>query len=159
MQNAAPPNNNRNFGNRAFNSNGSNQNTFGNSFSDRFDQSNQNFYDDFDLNEFAKNINNFDRPGNNRPGNFGGRQDFGGGSSGSGSDNFGNSNWKTFNPRSGNTSFGTNNRFNNGNNGNNSQNFQNNEDTRSGHHCIHMRGLPYYTDEMDVFNVSRTELK
>lgn len=28
------------------------------------------------------------------------------------------------------------------------------DDNRTGQHCIHMRGLPYYTDEMDVFNVS-----
>lgn len=152
MQNSGPSN--RGFGNRSFNSNGGNQNNFGTSFqNDRFDQSNQNsngnFYDDFDLNEFSKNINNFDRPGNNRS-NFNARQDFGGNDN-----NFGTLNWKgsgQFNQRGGNNSFGsTNNRF---NSGNNNRSFQNNEDTGSGQHCIHMRGLPYYTDEMDVFNVS-----
>lgn len=157
MQNAGQPNN-RNFGNRPFNQmdgggggGASNANT------------NSNFYDDFDLNEFAKNINtldrlvNINRNTNNRP-NFAGN---------SGNDNnFGNSNWMrnqgggggggggsggggaAFNPRGGNiNSFGGSNRgFNNDG--------SDQDDNRSGQHCIHMRGLPYYTDEMDVFNVS-----
>lgn len=159
MQNSGPSNN-RGFGNRPFNSDGGNQNNFGGSFqNDRFEQANQNsngnFQDDFDLNEFSKTI---DRPGNNRL-NFNARQDFGG------NDNsFGNSNWKgqnqnQFNQRGGgNNSFGsTNNRFNNS--GNSNRNFQSNEEISSGQHYIHMRGLPYYTDEMDVFNVSSNENK
>lgn len=158
MQNSGPSNN-RAFGNRSFNSNGGNQNNIGNPFqNDGFDQNNQNsdgnFYDDFDLNAFSKNINQFDRSGNNRL-NFNAIQDFDGNDN-----NFANSNWKghnQFNQRGGNNSFGsTNDHF---NSGNNNRNFQNNEDTRSGQHCIHMRGLPYYTDEMDVFNVSLNEIR
>lgn len=150
--------NNQNFGNRSYNSNDGNQNSFSNLFgNDRFEQNNQNtngnFYDDFDLNEFSKSIsNNFDRQANNR--NFNTRQEFGGNSNND--NNFGDSNWKSqqnqFNSRGGNNSSGnTNDRF------NNNRNFQNNQDTRSGQHCIHMRGLPYYTEEMDVFNVGFTE--
>lgn len=154
-----PPN--RNFGNR----NG-NQNNFGNAFSnDRFEQLNQstnsNFYDDFDFNELTRDIGNLDRPGNR---NFNTRKNFQ-----CNDDNFGNpnmnfNNQKQFNPRGGNMNlFGgngnggggsgsgggnSNNRF------NDNRNFQNQDDQGSGQHCIHMRGLPYYTDEMDVFNVS-----
>lgn len=143
MQNAGQPNN-RNFGNRSFNpvdgNGGGNSNT------------NSNFYDDFDLNEFAKNINTLDRLVNlNR--NPNNRQNFAGNS---GNDNnFGNSgNWMrnqggpAFNsPRGGNmSSFGGSSRgFNNDG--------SDQDDNRTGQHCIHMRGLPYYTDEMDVFNV------
>lgn len=152
MQNAGPPNN-RNFGNRLFNSNnggGGGGNAFQN---DRFEPNNQNingnFYDDFDLNEFAKNLIGFDRANN-------GRQDFGGNrnfnnrqDSGNNDSFFGSSNWNSSSSNNLlNSRGGTNNRF-----SNNNRNFANNDDSPSGQHCIHMRGLPYYTDEMDVFNV------
>ncbi|XP_055300954.1 heterogeneous nuclear ribonucleoprotein F-like [Sitodiplosis mosellana] len=169
MQNSGQPNN-RNFGNRSFNSNngGGNGGNGGNSFSndrDRFDQNNQNangnFYEDFDLNEFAKNLIGF---GNDSRQDFGGNRNFNNRQQDSGGNNdfFGNSNWKgsnnQFNSRGGDGGGGsgggssvggggggTNNRF------NNNRNFVSNDDTLSGQHCIHMRGLPYYTDEMDVF--------
>lgn len=146
MQNAGQSNN-RNFGNRSFNAmdggggggGGTNANT------------NSNFYDDFDLNEFAKNINTLDRLVNLNRNNTNNRQNFPGNS---GNDNnFGNSNWMrnqgpAFNSRGGNmNSFGGSSRgFNN--------DCSDQDDNRTGQHCIHMRGLPYYTDEMDVFNVS-----
>lgn len=160
MQNSGPPNN-RNFGDRSFNA----KDGFSN---DRFDQNNQtsNFYDDFDLNEFAKNINTLDRLVNTSR-NFNSRQNFPGNSGNSGNssnsghsgndNNFGSPNWmrnqNNFNnSRGGNmNSFGggSNNRFNH-----DDRNVSNQDDGRSGQHCIHMRGLPFYTDEMDVFNVS-----
>lgn len=79
--------------------------------------------------------------------------------------NFGNANWmrnqnNSFNSRGGGSvgsgdGGGNMNLF--GNNGPNdhfsNDNFPNDDDARTGQHCIHMRGLPYYTDEMDVFNV------
>lgn len=155
MQNSTPLNN-RNFGNRSYNSNDSTPN-FGNLLPEINQLTNSNFYDDFDLNEFSKNVNNFDRPGNNR--NFSNRQNF----SGNDDRNLGNSNWRNqsnqFNNSRGtnlNTFGGANNdRF---NNDHNDRNFSNQDNGRSGQHCIHMRGLPYYTDEMDVFNVSFIQL-
>lgn len=153
--------NNRNFGNRSFNSNNGGGGRNGNSFqNDRFEQNNQNsngnFYEDFDLNEFAKNLIGFERALNDNRQDFGGNRNFNNRQQDSGNNDnnfFGNSgNWNSsnggpnnqFNPRG-----GTNNRFNN-----NRNNFSSNDDTPSGQHCIHMRGLPYYSDEMDVFNVS-----
>lgn len=156
MPNTGPPNN-RNFGNR-------NGNNFGNSFSnDRFDQMNQgtnsNFYDDFDFNELSRDVGNLDRQGGNNRNPFNARKNFQGNFNDD--NNFGNSNMnfnnqnKQFNPRGGNMnqfSGNSNERF---NNDNNSRNFMTQDDPpTSGQHCIHMRGLPYYTDEMDVFNVS-----
>lgn len=140
MQNAGQSNN-RNFGNN-----------FGGGGGGGNGNTNSNFYDDFDLNEFAKNINTLDRLVNmNR--NTNNRQNFGGNP---GNDNnFGNSNWMrnqgppAFNSRGGNmNSFGGSSR------GFNNDCSNDQDDNRSGQHCIHMRGLPYYTDEMDVFNVS-----
>lgn len=156
MQNAGPLNN-RNFGNRSFNAmdncDGGGGGGNGNA--------NSNFYDDFDLNEFAKNINTLDRLVNmNR--NTNNRQNFNPGNMGN-DNNFGNPNWMrnqgppAFNQRGGNMNMnsfgGTSRGFNN-----DCSNDQDN-DSRSGQHCIHMRGLPYYTDEMDVFNVSFIRLK
>lgn len=140
------PQNNRNFGNRSFNDGFSNQNN-----------QSGNFYDDFDLNEFTKNITTLERLVNNNRGNFNSRQNFP--TNSSSDNNFGSPNWMRnqdsgFSPRGGNmNTFGagrTNTRFNT----TEDRNFSNQEDGRSGQHCIHMRGLPYYTDEMDVFNVS-----
>lgn len=152
-----PPNNRNNFGNnRSFNP----MDGAGNS------NSNSNFYDDFDLNEFAKNINQLDRLVNmNR--NTNNRQNFGGNDN-----NFGNPNWTRnqgapqFNSRGGgnnmNSFGGPNQRGGGGGGGGGSSggsgfcnDFSDQDnDNRSGQHCIHMRGLPYYTDEMDVFSVS-----
>lgn len=149
--------NNRSFGNRPFNN--GNQTNFGNS---------NNFYDDFDLNELAKSVNNFDRPGSNNR-NMNTRSDFPNNSNtgnnfaanwnmnrndfkNQNSQNNQNNQNNQFGQRSGNfNNFGTNNRF---KNDNSNRNFMSQDDDRSGQHCIHMRGLPYYTDEMDVFNVS-----
>lgn len=159
MQNSS---NNRNFNRMPNSRNGANNfpNVFFNN--DRFNQNNQNsndnFFEDFDLNELSRNLNNFDRPGSSQQ-NMGGNRkllDFGNANS----DFIGN--LLQFNSRGnggdpGNNSFGgynggggANNRF---NNNTNNRNFSGNNETRSGQHCIHMRGLPYYTDEMDVFNV------
>lgn len=162
------PSNNRNFGNR-----NDNQNTFGNPFtSDRFQMNqvtNSNFYDDFDFNEMSRDISNLDRHGgnsgnggnggnggNNR--NFNPRKNF---QNNFNDDSFGNSsmNFNNQNARGGNNNMNafsgnSNDRFNNGNNGNNGRNMNNDDDQQGGQHCIHMRGLPYYSDEMDVFNVS-----
>lgn len=156
MQNAGQANN-RNFGNRSFNAIDGGAGGGGNG------NANSNFYDDFDLNEFAKNINtldrlvNLNRNTNNRqnfnPGNSGNDNNFGGGGGG-------NSNWMrnqgapTFNSRGGGGG-GNMNSFGGSSRGfNNDCSNDQDQDNRSGQHCIHMRGLPYYTDEMDVFNVS-----
>lgn len=156
MQNAGQLNN-RNFGNNFGGGNGGGGNGAGGGGNGN---SNSNFYDDFDLNEFAKNINTLDRLVNlNR--NPNNRQNFPGNSSND-SNNFGNSNWMrnqggppAFNSRGGNmNSFGGSSRGGFNNDCSNDQ-----DDNRSGQHCIHMRGLPYYTDEMDVFNVSFFQLK
>lgn len=139
---------NRNFGgNRSFGSN--------DGFSNQNNQSG-NFYEDFDLNEFAKNINTLDRLVNSSRGNFNSMQNFG---TNPANDNFGNSNRmrnpnNSFNSRGGNTNMNSFGGGSNNRNTNNERNFSNQDDGRSGQHCIHMRGLPYYSDEMDVFNVS-----
>lgn len=153
MQNAGQSNN-RNFGNRSFNAMDGCGSGGGAGVGGGNGNANSNFYDDFDLNEFAKNINTLDRLVNlNR--NTNNRQNFNPGSSGNDNNFSGNANWMrnqgppAFNSRGGNV-----NSF-----GGTSQGFNNDcsndqDDNRSGQHCIHMRGLPYYTDEMDVFNVS-----
>lgn len=127
-----------------FNSGPSNNRNFGNT---NQKPNTKNFYDDFDLNEFAKNINTLDRLVNiNR--NMNTRHNFTGNSGNSSNDNSWSRNQDMgFNARVSNTnSFGgSNQRFNNDGD---------QDDNRSGQHCIHMRGLPYYSDEMDVFNVS-----
>lgn len=163
VPNVGPPNS-QNFGNR----NG-NQNNFGNPFSnDRFDQNNQgtnsNFYDDFDFNELSRDVNNLDRQANNNR-NFNPRKNF---QANFNNDNpFANSNMsfnnqnKQFDARGGNmNSFGGNADGDRFNNDNISRNFNSNQDEQLGgqHHVIHMRGLPYYTDEMDVFNVSSSDI-
>lgn len=157
--------NNRNFGNRPFNLNngggGGGGGRDGNSFpNDRFEQNNQNsngsFYEDFDLNEFARNLIGFERALNENRQDIGGNRNFNNRQQDSGNNGtnfFGNSsNWNFSNGGPNNqinSRGGANNRPNN-----NRNNFSSNDDTLSGQHCIHMRGLPYYSDEMDVFNVS-----